>query len=156
MLDIVVKTAAWRRCVQRLPGLARSVAKAAHDAAVAEGAVPLAGPVAIAFAGDADVRPLNAQFRGKDKPTNVLSFPAVAGGGDIILALETVTAEAESQGKAVGDHTAHLVAHGILHLMGYDHLTGRQARTMEQLERCVLARFGIADPYETKGTRPKP
>jgi probable rRNA maturation factor len=146
-LDIVVRTPAWRRRVPRLTGLARAMAKAAHQAAVLEGAPALSGPVALAFADDAAVKPLNARFRGKDRATDVLSFPAAAGGGDIILALETVASEAEIQGKTLPDHTAHLIAHGILHLMGYDHLTGRQARAMERLERAILARFGIADPY---------
>lgn len=147
MLDIVVQTPAWRRRVPRLAGLARRVATASHAAAVSAGASPLTGPVALAFADDAAVRPLNARFRGKDKPTNVLSFPAAGGGGDIILALETVESEADIQHKPIGDHTAHLIAHGILHLMGYDHRTGRQARPMERLERAILAQFGIADPY---------
>jgi probable rRNA maturation factor len=147
MLDIVVQTAAWRRRLPRLAGFVRRTAKATHDAALAAGAEPLGGPVALAFADDAAVKALNARFRRKDKATNVLSFPAAAGGGDIILALETIAAEAKDQGKPLADHTAHLIAHGILHLMGYDHLTERQARPMEQLERTIMARFGIADPY---------
>lgn len=156
MLDLVVQTPAWRRRVPRLAGLARRIAAATHGAALSEGAPALTGPVALAFADDATVKPLNARFRGKDKATNVLSFPSAAGGGDIILALETIESEAQDQGKPVGDHTAHLIAHGILHLMGYDHLTVRQARPMERLERAILARFGIADPFEMRGTGPTP
>lgn len=146
-LDIVVSVPGWRRRVPRLASFARSVAKTAHGMAIAAGKPPLAGPVALAFADDAAVRPLNARFRDKDRATNVLSFPSPVAGGDIILALETVAREAEAQGKAFVDHMAHLIAHGILHLMGYDHLSERQARSMEDLERAILARFAIADPY---------
>ena len=104
--------------------------------------------VTVRLVDEAESRELNLTYRGKDKPTNVLSFPGVAGGGDVILALETVLKEAETQGKTVRDHTAHLIAHGILHLMGYDHEQGRaEARRMERLERLVLAGLGIADPY---------
>lgn len=145
---VTVSAAAWRKAVPGLATLARRVAAAAHAAAQADGAAALAGETAILFARDADIQPLNAQYRGKDKPTNVLSFPGIEGGGDVILALETVVKEAEIQRKTVPDHTAHLIAHGILHLMGYDHEQGRaEARRMERLERLVLSGLGIADPY---------
>ncbi len=145
---VTVSAAAWRKAVPGLATLARRVAAAAHAAAQADGAAALAGETAILFARDADIQPLNAQYRGKDKPTNVLSFPGIEGGGDVILALETVIKEAEIQRKTVPDHTAHLIAHGILHLMGYDHAQGRaEARRMERLERLVLSGLGIADPY---------
>lgn len=145
---VTVSAAAWRKAVPSLATLARRVAAAAHAAAQADGAAALAGETAILFARDADIQPLNAQYRGKDKPTNVLSFPGIEGGGDVILALETVVKEAEIQRKTVPDHTAHLIAHGILHLMGYDHEQGRaEARRMERLERLVLSGLGIADPY---------
>ncbi len=145
---VTVSAAAWRKAVPGLATLARRVAAAAHAAAQADGAAALAGETAILFARDADIQPLNAKYRGKDKPTNVLSFPGIEGGGDVILALETVVKEAEIQRKTVPDHTAHLIAHGILHLMGYDHEQGRaEARRMERLERLVLSGLGIADPY---------
>lgn len=145
---VTVSAAAWRKAVPSLATLARRAAAAAHAAAQADGAAALAGETAILFARDADIQPLNAQYRGKDKPTNVLSFPGIEGGGDVILALETVVKEAEIQRKTVPDHTAHLIAHGILHLMGYDHEQGRaEARRMERLERLVLSGLGIADPY---------
>ncbi len=108
----------------------------------------------VRFASDEDVRALNAEFRGRDKPTNVLSFPALAMPGDetpelgdVILAFETVVREAGEQGKTLADHTSHLVLHGVLHLLGFDHETDPQAQQMEALERDVLARLGIADPY---------
>jgi probable rRNA maturation factor len=105
------------------------------------------------LADDALQRRLNRDFRGRDKSANVLSFEgAPASLGDVVLALETVASEAESQGKSLADHVAHLVVHGVLHLMGYEHRTSAQARRMERLEIAILAGLGIADPY--RGTPP--
>ncbi len=108
----------------------------------------------VALLSDRGVRRLNHDFRGKDKPTNVLSFPAgnVAEGrrlalGDIALALGVVKREAKEQRKAAADHLAHLMVHGVLHLLGYDHETDEDAARMEKLERKALAGLGIADPY---------
>lgn len=154
--DIQIALPAWRRRIAGLARFARERADAAHQAAVAEGAAPLGGEVAIAFAGNAAIAELNRIFRGRKTPTNVLSFPGRNGGGDIMLALETVAAEAAAQGKEFSAHTAHLIVHGILHLMGYDHAAQGEARRMERLERSVLARFGIADPYVLKRTDAKP
>lgn len=154
-LTVQIRKAGWRK----LPGLAaasRRVARAAHEAAVAEGIAALAGEVTLAFADDDAIAALNALFRGQQKPTNVLSFPDRNGGGDVMLALETVAKEAARQGKTVADHTAHLIVHGILHLMGYDHLKHTEARRMERLEAAVLSGFGIADPYVLRRTEPKP
>jgi probable rRNA maturation factor len=117
---------------------------------------PLSGPppqggreLSILFTDDAHIQRLNRDFRGKDKPTNVLSFPQPAGPllGDIILAFETVRDEAALAGKALKEHMAHLIVHGFLHLIGYDHETDEEAEEMEALERAALARIGIADPY---------
>jgi len=146
--EIVISAPPWRKAVPGLSARARLVAAATHEAALADGAGPLMGETTIAFADDATIRPLNAQYRGKDKATNVLSFPGLSGGGDVILAYETVAKEAEIQGKTLADHTTHLIAHGILHLMGYDHEQGRaEARRMERLEKSVLSGLGVADPY---------
>ena len=104
------------------------------------------------------MRALNRIWRGKDTSTNVLSFPAgepvgTTHGeslplGDVVLAAETVLAEADDKGISVADHVAHLVVHGTLHLLGYDHETGgAEAERMEALERRILKRLGIADPY---------
>ncbi len=103
------------------------------------------------------MRALNAGWRGKDKPTNVLSFPAspaAAPGaalppmlGDIVLAAETVFGEAALDGKPVEHHLSHLIVHGLLHLLGYDHETDGQAEAMEAVERRALARLAIPDPY---------
>ncbi len=104
----------------------------------------------VALADDRRVRDLNARDRGKDKPTNVLSYPSGERVflGDVVLARQTVWREAKSQGKTAADHVAHLVVHGTLHLMGYDHESSEvDAERMEARERRILAGLGIADPY---------
>lgn len=106
---------------------------------------------------DAEMRALNRTWRGKDAATNVLSFPA--GGevkapghlGDIVLAYETTLKEARAQRIALPDHVSHLVVHGVLHLLGFDHMDDAEAERMEDLERTVLASLGIADPYAEEG-----
>lgn len=110
--------------------------------------------VSLLFTDDARMRQLNSHWRGKDNPTNVLSFAANESGlpgsmlGDIVLAHETVDREAREQHKPFADHLTHLVIHGFLHLLGYDHETGdAQADEMETLEREICATLGIADPY---------
>jgi probable rRNA maturation factor len=109
----------------------------------------------VALSDDATVRALNARFRGQDKPTNVLSFPAppLPGGmvspllGDVVLAQETLKREATEQNIALGAHLQHLVVHGLLHLIGLDHERDEDAREMEGLEVEVLAGLGIVNPY---------
>ncbi len=116
----------------------------------------------ILFADDAEVHALNAEWRGKDKPTNVLSFPMLEREellaltddgppellGDIVLALETCQREADEKGLSLEHHATHLIVHGLLHLAGYDHETSPEdARAMETLEIKALALLGIADPY---------
>lgn len=105
--------------------------------------------LSIALADDRRVRALNARDRKKDKPTNVLSYPSGERAflGDIVLARQTVWREARQQAKAPGHHVVHLVIHGTLHLLGYDHEDDSEAERMEALERRVLVRLGIADPY---------
>jgi rRNA maturation RNase YbeY len=102
------------------------------------------------FTSDAAVKDLNAQWRGKDSPTNVLSFPApeTAGTlGDIALAYETCAREAGEQGKSLKDHATHLLVHGLLHLLGYDHEADDDAAEMEGLEKDIMAKLGLEDPY---------
>ncbi len=111
--------------------------------------------LSVVFCDDARIRELNAGWRGKDKPTNVLSFPAfeVEEGfqppmlGDIVLAAGTVGREAELEGKPLAHHIVHLLVHGFLHLLGYDHETDEEAEEMEAVERRALARLAIPDPY---------
>ena len=108
--------------------------------------------LSILFTDDAHIRRLNAAYRGKDKPTNVLSFPQAGGPllGDVILASETVAKEAVLAQKPLKDHIAHLVVHGFLHLLGYDHEADEEAEAMEALERAALKRLGIEDPYAAR------
>jgi phosphate starvation-inducible protein PhoH and related proteins len=105
---------------------------------------------AVLFTHDAAVQTLNAQWRGKDMPTNVLSFPAVEAAGtlgDIALAYETCAREAVEQGKSLKDHATHLLVHGFLHLLGYDHEADEDAAEMEGLEKDIMAKLGLEDPY---------
>lgn len=135
-----------------------AMAKAALAAAVDVLALEIGEPpeLSLVFTDDAHIRELNAAWRDKDKPTNVLSFPLVAmepGAplppmlGDIVLACETVGREAEAEEKPFEHHLAHLIVHGFLHLLGYDHETDQQAGEMEGIERRVLAELAIPDPY---------
>jgi len=137
----------WKRSLPGAGRLARRAAKAALAAAAT-------GPaqVSLALADDDAVRILNRDYRGKDKPTNVLSFESGEQPflGDIVLALETVLSEAEEQGKAPADHLTHLVVHGVLHLLGHDHENARAAKRMERMEVEVLAGLGVSDPYEAR------
>lgn len=105
--------------------------------------------LSVVLTDDAAIRALNAQWRGRDEPTNVLSFPSPGGGilGDIVIAYETTAREAEAEHKPLADHLLHLTVHGFLHLLGYDHESDADADVMEQLEREILARLGVPDPY---------
>jgi probable rRNA maturation factor len=108
------------------------------------------GALSVVLADNAFIHDLNRTYRGKNKPTNVLAFPSEEGElGDVILAYETVKKEAKLQKKPFARHVAHLVVHGCLHLVGYDHENERDADKMEALEIRVLARLGIANPYQT-------
>ena len=127
--------------------------------------------VSVKLTGDDEVRALNAAYRGNDKPTNVLSFPMVepellaqiarSGGGelllgDIVLAQGACAREAEEKGISIEAHATHLVVHGMLHLLGYDHETGEEdAEEMERVERAALAGLGIADPYAAAEVQPQ-
>ncbi len=115
--------------------------------------------ISVLLANDKEQQMLNKQWRGVDKATNVLSFPAAvppglpAGQapplGDVVLAFETVAREAEASGRTLVEHASHLIVHGILHLLGYDHDNDADAEKMETRERDILKRFGIADPYQS-------
>jgi probable rRNA maturation factor len=152
--DIIVDSALWT-AVPDAEGIVRRAIEAAADVVAAQDC-----ELAVMLTDDAAMRALNAQWRGLDKPTNVLSFPAppsLQGDapvhlGDIAIAYETVAHEAKMDGKPVADHLTHLAVHGFLHLLGYDHESDPDAEAMEQQERAVLARLGIPDPYVTQKT----
>jgi probable rRNA maturation factor len=156
----------WAAALPEAAGLARRAVEAALEGAPVG---PLA-EVSIVLTDDAAQRALNRDWRGKDAPTNVLSFPAIeprafaAGAaadptrpallGDVVLALETMQREADDAGKSLADHAAHLLVHGVLHLLGYDHDTEADAALMEPVETRILARLGVADPYvEERGAQ---
>jgi len=135
-----------------------TVELAAHAAfAEATPAIPASYELTIVLTDDAEMQALNRQWRGKDAPTNVLSFPAGdAPGepgslGDVVIAFETAAKEAEDENISLADHVSHLVVHGVLHLLGFDHMQDDEAERMEDLERRGLASLGIADPYREEG-----
>jgi probable rRNA maturation factor len=166
-LDISISLEAgdWEAAVADVEQRVEAAARAAFDAADRPDILGVApAEMSLVLADDALVRTLNRDYRDKDKPTNVLSFALLDGSddtddvlardegmpiliGDVILAFETVQREAREQGKSVEDHLTHLVIHGVLHLLGYDHLSDPDADRMERLETSILARMGIADPY---------
>jgi probable rRNA maturation factor len=131
------------------------LAEAAILAAIGETGVALAAnaEISVLFCDDGFIRDLNRKWRGIDQPANVLSFPA--GGdaavapllGDIVIAFETASREAAVSGRPLRDHVAHLLVHGFLHIIGHDHIGAAEAETMEALERAILGRLGIADPF---------
>ena len=149
---LAIDPVGWDRRISGLHLLLRRVAEAAIGNACAARPVE----VSILLTDDARMRALNRDFRGQDRPTNVLSFPGEAdiphhGAalliGDVAVALETTEREAIAQGKSLADHLCHLVVHGILHLLGYDHVHDADAQAMETAERDILARLAIGDPY---------
>jgi len=147
-LDISVPSPLWRRLPRARPIARETIAAAAESGGRSE------GDVSLCLADDAALRALNLSWRGIDKPTNVLSFPAALGRpeeattlGDIVLAYETLAREADELGVSLADHYRHLLVHGFLHLIGYDHETDAEAERMEALEAKILARLGVADPY---------
>lgn len=158
MIEIRVTARAWAG-ITGARAICRRFAATALAAPAPKGAAPVVGAVelTILLADDVTVQDLNRRFRGIDKPTNVLSFPAEddaprpAGArvvlGDVAIAFETTRREAASESISIADHLAHLVVHGVLHLRGYDHERAADAEVMEALEVAILARQGIADPY---------
>ena len=147
--DIVVSDARW----SKVPAL-RAWIKKAHAAALKKS--DAARPVTILLSDDAQLQVLNRDWRGKDKPTNVLSFPAAEVKlprgeklplGDIALSYDTCAKEAKEAGKTLRNHAVHLTVHGLLHLIGHDHEDDAEAEAMERREIRILAKLGIANPY---------
>jgi probable rRNA maturation factor len=149
-VEVIVRSARWRK---------RPTAQATVRRAVLAAAQAVSTPraeLAIVLADDSAIQALNRDWRGKNAPTNVLSFPAAGPGGapaaspyigDVIIAYQTVAREAADEAKPFHHHLAHLAVHGFLHLLGYDHERDDDAETMERLERRILKRLAIPDPY---------
>ena len=153
-IAVAIDEPAWRQTLSSAEAICRRAILAALAGRVAGRAVE----VSVLLTNDAHMRQLNHRYRQRDASTNVLSFgadgpqpgpsePRVL--GDIVLAHETVIAEAASQGKSAADHTAHLLIHGALHLLGLDHQSDADAEVMEALEVVALSDLGIGDPYAT-------
>ncbi len=142
--EVIIADAGWRRLLPRAEALARRVVAATLAAEGYEGAVT------VLLTDDRALKRLNGEHRGKEKPTNVLSFPNEMGDhlGDIALALGVVRREALAGGKRAEAHFAHLVAHGTLHLLGHDHLLAGEARLMERAEARILGRLGLPNPWK--------
>jgi probable rRNA maturation factor len=152
-IEIVIADPAWKKLgkpfIARIREVSALALKQTKLSSSSRAKVAQAPGMTILFAGDEKVRDLNVTFRGQDKPTNVLAFPAGAPDylGDIAIAHGVTAAEAKAGKKPLSDHAAHLALHGALHLLGYDHGTAREAKVMESLETKLLAELGIADPY---------
>ncbi|MDY0242963.1 MAG: rRNA maturation RNase YbeY [Rhodospirillaceae bacterium] len=157
-IEISESCSGWAKALPDAAALCRTAALAALRSEPAETLPPGALEISLVLADDETVRGLNRDFRGQDRPTNVLSFaaldedaPLVEDGpvllGDIVLAFETVEAEARAAGKPMNHHLSHLVVHGVLHLLGYDHMVEDEAEEMEARESAVLAGLGIPAPY---------
>jgi probable rRNA maturation factor len=143
---LVVAEPGWRR----VRGLNARLKRAAKLALERAGAGP--HNLTVLLADDARLQALNLAFRGHDKPTNVLSFPAGQEDylGDVAIAYGVTRSEARAQHKSFSDHAAHLAVHGVLHLLGFDHERARDAKVMEPLEVAILGELGIGDPYARK------
>ena len=145
MIEIEVEADDWLAALPQAETVVARAAQAALDA--------VEGDVVVLLTDDASVQDLNARFRDRNAPTNVLSFPAADSAaphlGDLVLAFGVCRTEAEAQGKDLADHLSHLVVHGVLHLLGRDHVVDADAETMEAEERTILAGIGVPDPYRT-------
>ena len=157
-LEVTVATCGWREAVAAPEEVAARAARAAYTAASPD--LSRSSEAAVVLTDDAEVQILNRDYRDEDRATNVLSFPAFDEDdiarlptdaplilGDVVIALETATAEARAEAKTAEDHLSHLVVHGMLHLLGHDHKTDDEATIMERLEVDVLGQLGVADPY---------
>lgn len=147
-IDVEIEAGNWSEIADVEAVVTRAAVAALGDAG---------GAVTILLTDDAAQAELNARFRGRDRATNVLSFPAPESArphlGDVSLAWETCRAEAEAQGKAAADHLSHLVVHALLHLLGRDHVDDAEAEAMEAEERTILAGLGIPDPYRAEANQ---
>jgi probable rRNA maturation factor len=151
-VDVLIESEAWRKLPEAEDIVRRAIAATSPIEIHSRNAA-----LSVLLCDDEKIAGLNANWRGEEGPTNVLSFPApplqgpasdeMVPLGDIAIAYETLASEAEENGKTVSDHLSHLVVHGFLHLLGYDHHIDDEAERMERLERDILARIGVPDPY---------
>jgi probable rRNA maturation factor len=149
-IDVMVDSKRWKEPAKIKAVIRRAIAQAAAETRSTAG-----GELAIVLTDDSAIRTLNRDWRGIDKATNVLSFPAKNNGpqphlGDIVLAFETIEREAKSEHKPLVHHLAHLAVHGFLHLVGYNHERDKDAHEMEQAERDILRQLKIPDPYQER------
>jgi probable rRNA maturation factor len=167
-VKIAAPSALWQGSIENLADwVTRSVVRSVEVSNRVHGN----SEVSVVLSDDRELQILNKEYRGKDGPTNVLSFPGddldtsedsfTSMGrplilGDVVIAFETIRREAKDQGKALPDHLAHMLVHGVLHLCGFDHEQSEDAKTMESMEREILSEFGIADPYEVEKAPPSP
>lgn len=143
MIETIIAERHWADALPAAPALAEECFKAASS-----NTPSLSGEIALLLTDDADMRRLNKQFRNRDAPTNVLSFPGAGSSiGDIALGLETCTREAAEKKISLYDHAAHLIVHGMLHLVGFDHQSDEEADAMERKEAEILESLNIANPY---------
>ncbi len=157
-VEVIAESSEWADAV---PGAERVCERAATAAFGAVRPNTLGAEASVILADDARIKRLNGDHRGRDEPTDVLSFPIAGEGGtavsptpdqplllgDIVVAFETSAAGAAAGEKPLSDHLSHLVVHGMLHLCGYDHLAEAEAKEMERLETQILSGLGVADPY---------
>lgn len=146
-VEVVLGAPGWRAALPRVEWLAR---RAVTATLADQGA---SGHLTLLLTDDAEIRRLNGHHRGKEKATNVLSFPAPYGSltlGDVALALGVVRREALAEGRAVQDHVLHLIVHGTLHLLGHDHLAAGEAMAMERAEARILRRLGVPNPWRAR------
>lgn len=150
-IETIIDDDGWRRNLAGAASLADRVFEATRRREAR-----LEGEAALLLTSDDALQALNARFRGKHEPTNVLSFPVGAGApgflGDIALGYETCAREAAEKGVPLADHAAHLVAHGLLHLVGHDHIDDADAARMQRLEVEILDAIGVSNPYENEET----
>lgn len=147
-IDVLIKDARWTDVMDDLHDHCANVIATTFNCLEN----PKAGEVSVAFIDDQEMHSLNAEYRGKDRPTNVLSFPDNGPAlvlGDIVMAYETTATEANRDGKSLQHHLTHLLIHGFLHLQGYDHETEADAAIMEKIEVDILKTMKIDNPYKT-------
>ncbi len=167
IVHVVCAAAPWKK---NITSIERKTRLWARSALVSAGFGHANFELAVLLSSDADLQSMNGKYRGKNKPTNVLSFPAITPAqlkkhksvralanrgksmnkiwlGDVAIAWKTVSKEARTQHKTLSAHTAHLVIHGVLHLLGYDHMRGKDANAMERIEKKIMRDLGFSDPY---------